>query len=76
MRVTLRCPVCDSGLRIDATAPPDQATCGGCGATIPLVVTDAVRADETFGAGRKASGANPRGTSTSAQRAKRIDRIP
>jgi len=46
VRVTLRCPVCDSGLRFDATAPPDQATCGGCGATIPLVVSDAVRADE------------------------------
>ena len=50
MTVTLRCPTCESGLRIDATDPPDHATCGGCGATIPLVVTDAVRADEAVDA--------------------------
>ena len=50
MKVTLRCPTCDSGLGIDAAAPLHQATCGGCGTAMPLVITDAVRVDEAVDA--------------------------
>ena len=46
MRVTLKCPTCASGLPIDAAAAPDRVTCGGCGAVVPLVVTDAVKTDD------------------------------
>ena len=46
MRVTLKCPTCDSGLPIDTVVPPDQVTCGGCGASVPLEVTAALRTDQ------------------------------
>ena len=45
MRITLKCPTCDSGLPVDAATAPAEVTCGGCAETLPLAVTDDVRAD-------------------------------
>ena len=45
MRFTLKCPECGSRLSFDATNPPDNVTCGGCRTSLPLTVSDQVRAD-------------------------------
>ncbi len=50
MKITLKCPECDSGLPFEADSPPDRVTCGGCQRVIPLNVTDALRADRTVDA--------------------------
>ena len=45
MRVTLKCPECDSALPFEAMSPPSNVTCGGCQRNIPLNVTEALRED-------------------------------
>ena len=45
MQLLARCPNCDAGLPVDASEAPGAIKCGGCGRDIPLVVTDAVRAN-------------------------------
>ena len=45
MRLLAKCPTCDAGLSVAAAAAPASITCGGCGTTIALTVSDAVRAD-------------------------------
>ena len=47
MRVTLKCPDCASALPFDAANAPAAVTCGGCGSTIPLTLSDGVRSDQT-----------------------------
>lgn len=45
MRLTVRCPVCDSGLSVEAVGAPEKVTCGGCGQTLSLLVTGDLLAD-------------------------------
>ena len=47
MRVTLKCPDCGSALPFDAATAPEAVTCGGCGSSIPLTLSDGVRTDQT-----------------------------
>ncbi len=58
MRVTLKCPECDSGLPFEAASSPDRVTCGGCQRGIPLKVTDALRADRAVDACPQCEGAD------------------
>jgi len=46
MRVTLRCPACESGLPVAAAETPHQVTCGGCGLALPLAFSEALQRDE------------------------------
>jgi len=48
MHILVKCPQCDAGLPIHASNAPELITCGSCGKEIPLVVSSAVRADETI----------------------------
>ena len=50
MRITLRCPSCDSALPVDAATAPVEVACGGCSEALPLTVTDEVRADRAVDA--------------------------
>ena len=45
MRVIAHCPTCDAGLPVSAAEAPESIKCGGCGHILPLVFSDAVRAD-------------------------------
>ena len=46
MRVILKCPDCSGKLPFDAVNSPDAATCGRCGLTIPLAVSETIRGDQ------------------------------
>ena len=46
MRVILKCPDCSGKLPFDAVNAPDAATCGRCGLTIPLAVSETIRGDQ------------------------------
>ena len=45
MRVTVKCPGCDSSLPFDAASPPARIRCGRCRREIPLAVSDSLRSD-------------------------------
>lgn len=45
MNVTVRCPVCNAGLPVDAASAPRAIRCGRCGREIPLSITPAVAED-------------------------------
>ena len=47
MRITLKCPECNSALPFEAASPPAMVTCGGCQQAIPLIVTEGLRACRT-----------------------------
>src|SRR5215212_5340450 len=44
MQLLAKCPKCDAGLSVNASEAPAAINCGGCGRTIALAFTDAVRA--------------------------------
>ena len=50
MKVTLKCPACGSALPFEAPSPPESVACGSCQWTIPLHVTEALRADRAVDA--------------------------
>ena len=45
MQVVAKCPKCDAGLPVDAAEAPAAVTCGACGRTIQLDVSEAVKSD-------------------------------
>jgi hypothetical protein len=45
MNVVAKCPKCDAGLPVDAADAPERIACGGCGRELPLVFSDALKAD-------------------------------
>ena len=45
MHLLAKCPKCDAGLPVEAREAPEAITCGRCSATIPLSISDDVRAD-------------------------------
>ena len=45
MQVSVICPDCEAALPVDAAEAPTAITCGRCGRTIPLAVTDQVKTD-------------------------------
>jgi hypothetical protein len=45
MQILARCPKCDAALPLDASEAPAAIKCGGCGRDMPLVISDALRAD-------------------------------
>ena len=50
MRITLKCPVCDSGLAIDPATVPAEVVCGGCSEELALTLTDNVREEKAVDA--------------------------
>jgi hypothetical protein len=50
MQVVAKCPKCDAGLPVSAAEAPAAIKCGGCGHEIPLIFTEAVRADRAVDA--------------------------
>ncbi len=50
MRITLKCPVCDSALAIDPATVPAEVACGGCSEELALTLTDIVREDRAVDA--------------------------
>ena len=47
MRLTLKCPDCQSGLPVDVVDASREVTCGRCGRAIQLSISDDLRADRT-----------------------------
>jgi hypothetical protein len=45
MQILAKCPKCDAGLPISSSETVDAITCGKCSRQIPLVLSDAVKAD-------------------------------
>ena len=45
MQVVAHCPKCDAGLPVSAVEAPSSIKCGGCGHTVPLSFSDALRND-------------------------------
>jgi hypothetical protein len=44
MQILAKCPTCDAGLPVDASDAPAAITCGRCGRTISLSISEALRA--------------------------------
>jgi uncharacterized CHY-type Zn-finger protein len=47
MQIVAKCPKCDAGLPVHAAEAPKAIACGGCGREMPLVFTEAVKADRS-----------------------------
>jgi hypothetical protein len=45
LQILARCPKCDAGLPIRGDEQADTIKCGGCGRSIPLKISDALRSD-------------------------------
>jgi hypothetical protein len=45
MQLIAKCPQCDAALPVAAATAPPEIKCGKCGRTMPLAISDAVRAD-------------------------------
>lgn len=45
MQITAKCPQCDAALPLAAATAPAEIKCGKCGQTLPLHVTETLRAD-------------------------------
>jgi hypothetical protein len=45
LQILARCPKCDAGLPIRGDEQADTIKCGGCGRSIPLTISDALRSD-------------------------------
>jgi hypothetical protein len=45
MRVTVKCPGCDSALPFEAAAAPDRIRCGRCNRETPVTVTESLTSD-------------------------------
>lgn len=58
IRVTLKCPECDSALPFEAASPPSSVTCGRCRHAIPLTVTEALCEDRAVDACPQCQGAD------------------
>ena len=50
MQIVARCAKCDAGLPVAAADAPPAIKCGRCGAEIPLVFSEAMRADRAVDA--------------------------
>ena len=46
MQILVKCPKCDAGLPVRAPDAPSAIKCGRCGRSIPLDLSDEIRADK------------------------------